>query len=295
MDSSPTLDLSAAISRAGLSAHADAITRLARPCVRIGREQVPTEDLTPQDSFFGGAVAFLPPGAEWPMRGQWALEPVASILLSQASPNDASGRLPRSGRVTFWYDQQESPWGFDPADRAGFRVTYIPDESTPLERCAAPAPFCEWRTDEDAPPACRLSFSRGVTLPHTSWADLPPEQQAVVSLDGYDDLLTLIGQTPMPAHRLLGYPNLVQSPMEDECQLASNGINCGGSEKIDEERAKQLESGIPDWMLLLQLDTDEDDGPGWCWGDSGLLYFWIRQQDLARASFDNCWQVLQCY
>ncbi len=53
--------------------------------------------------------------------------------------------------------------------------------------------------------------------------------------------------------------------------------------------------GAKDWILLLQVDTDDDsDGPGWMWGDCGRIYFWIRRQDLAARRFDRAWTVLQC-
>ncbi|UDQ99492.1 DUF1963 domain-containing protein [Lentisphaerota bacterium WC36G] len=32
-----------------------------------------------------------------------------------------------------------------------------------------------------------------------------------------------------------------------------------------------------------------------CWGDSGMIYFWIRKQDLKARNFENVWLHLQCY
>jgi len=48
--------------------------------------------------------------------------------------------------------------------------------------------------------------------------------------------------------------------MELECQLASNGINVGGPEGYKDPRRAELEAGVKDWKLLLQLDTDNDTG-----------------------------------
>jgi uncharacterized protein YwqG len=31
------------------------------------------------------------------------------------------------------------------------------------------------------------------------------------------------------------------------------------------------------------------------WGDSGRLYWWIREADLAEGRWDATWLVLQCY
>jgi uncharacterized protein YwqG len=30
------------------------------------------------------------------------------------------------------------------------------------------------------------------------------------------------------------------------------------------------------------------------WGDFGMLYFWIRRNDLVDRRFDRCWMALQC-
>jgi uncharacterized protein YwqG len=81
--------------------------------------------------------------------------------------------------------------------------------------------------------------------------------------------------------------------MELECQLASNGIYCGGASCNQVEEAKALAAGASNWRLLLQIDTDED-GPGWMWGDVGRIYFWVKQQDVRSLRFDDAWLVLQC-
>jgi uncharacterized protein YwqG len=81
--------------------------------------------------------------------------------------------------------------------------------------------------------------------------------------------------------------------MELECQLASNGVYCGGPEGFRSARARALEAGATDWRLLLQIDTDEE-GPGWMCGDVGRIYFWIKMQDLAMRQFGKVWLIFQC-
>jgi uncharacterized protein YwqG len=41
--------------------------------------------------------------------------------------------------------------------------------------------------------------------------------------------------------------------------------------------------------------VDSDDAAGTMWGDSGMLYYWIRDDDLAARRFDRAWCVMQCY
>lgn len=49
---------------------------------------------------------------------------------------------------------------------------------------------------------------------------------------------------------------------------------------------------MSEWRLLLQLDSD--DASDMMWGDSGILYFWIREADARAGDFSNVWVILQC-
>ena len=42
----------------------------------------------------------------------------------------------------------------------------------------------------------------------------------------------------------------------------------------------------------MQVDADEE--AGMMWGDAGMLYFWIRTEDLKNRRVSNVWTVLQC-
>jgi uncharacterized protein YwqG len=93
-------------------------------------------------------------------------------------------------------------------------------------------------------------------------------------------------------HRLLGHPDPVQGNMQLECQLVTNGLYCGDGTGHEDPRASALEAGARDWRLLLQIDTDDTLGSEW--GDTGRVYFWIREQDLAAQRFDSAWHIMQC-
>ncbi len=81
--------------------------------------------------------------------------------------------------------------------------------------------------------------------------------------------------------------------MEIECQLASHGVYCGESSVHSAPEFARLRDGAGDWRLLLQLDSDDDLGV--MWGDGGILYFWIREEDAQTGRFDNAWVVLQSF
>jgi uncharacterized protein YwqG len=109
----------------------------------------------------------------------------------------------------------------------------------------------------------------------------------------FDALCDFIVRYESPAHHLLGHPQPIQGDMELECQLASNGIYCGNASGYASPEAALLEAGARDWRLLLQLGTDDDRRM--MWGDSGRLYFWMRDSDLVTRAFDKSWMILQCF
>ena len=80
----------------------------------------------------------------------------------------------------------------------------------------------------------------------------------------------------------------VQHSLFHECQLTSNGVTRGRSDHLERrrERIHELEAGVKDWRLLLQIGSDRN-GPNWTWGDMGRLYFCIRDDDLAARRFEK--------
>lgn len=116
--------------------------------------------------------------------------------------------------------------------------------------------------------------------------------------DDYDEVLEKLGvDLDAEEHKLLGYAHIIQNEMLSECERVSRGLYCGDPESYqntpeDEETAIQI--GAKDWTLLLQLSTLEKDGWELMWGDCGMLYFYIKKQDLLQRRFENAWFSLQC-
>ena len=96
------------------------------------------------------------------------------------------------------------------------------------------------------------------------------------------------------SHQMGSYASAVQNAdMEMECQLASNGLYVGDSTGYHDPRAAELKEGASDWRLLLQVDSDDDINL--MWGDVGMVYFWVREQDASAGDFSRTWIVLQCH
>jgi uncharacterized protein YwqG len=238
-------------------------------------------------SYFGGGPPLFP-GFAWPERDGRAMAFLACIDLSRLPSRP--DWLPATGRLLFFYDMEEQPWGFDPKDRGGWAVLHV-TEPIAQDAPAAAAPA-------NLKPENILN-KRGMRFKDTS---LPPSWEEEV-LAGYkfteaeDEALielrsALYGEGAK--HQIGGYPNTIQNPeMQLECQLASNGLYCGNSSGYEDPRYAELEPGAKDWRLLLQMDSDDDLDV--MWGDSGTVYFWVREDEAKRGDFSNAWLVLQCY
>ncbi|MBL8885206.1 MAG: DUF1963 domain-containing protein [Phycisphaerales bacterium] len=275
---------------AGLSRVADAILATARPAARILTRKAASESMMGRSRF--GGVPDLPSGLEWPSKDGRPLDFLAQIALAEVAAHGAEASISSSGYLWFFYDNEASPWGFDPNDRGGWAVLHsdVTFSDLAIQRGAdrGSATF----------DACSIEFSPSLTIPSSFSERGFPVEITESEEQQLDDLLK-DGNTKSVlqrwGHHLLGWPHPVQNDsMELECAGASVGCNMGNPEGYEIAIERGLLDHAGDWKLLLQLDSDEQ-GPGWMWGDSGMLYFWIRSDQLEQQRFDKAWLVLQCY
>jgi uncharacterized protein YwqG len=224
-----------------------------------------------------GGLPDLPPKIAWPRWKTGYLTFVAKVNLAELPASDS---LPTVGMLSFFYDREQSAWGFAPNHKEGFRLWYFPEPSQ-LIRTVEPESFMF--------PCAQLSFERFLSLPDTSAESLT---DLLLDIEGdglyYDCVEKCAG--PEPQHRILGLPHVIQGDMPLERQLVTNGAYAGNAGGYKDPRRKELEPGSADWTLLLQIDSD--DNAKMMWGDAGVLYVWIRRQDLASRNFDKAWAIL---
>jgi uncharacterized protein YwqG len=266
----------------GIEQHLDFLNTLRMPAIAL------SASTRKSNSHFGGLPS-LPEDVPWP---EWKGAPLAFLCqLDLTEIPDGCDRnwLPSSGMLYFFYSQEQETWGFDPKDKGSWRVIY-----------AAAAPTTDGAT-RVAPAGLRrdcvysekaISFTPVETYP--DWED---ERVNALDLSDHqgDQYIEMCSKvfSDGPAHHLFGYPSPVQgNDMDLECQLVSHGLYCGDPSGYQDPRAEELKAGRRDWVLLLQLDSDDD--AGMMWGDCGMLYFWIRKEDLKEGRFDKCWMILQC-
>lgn len=269
----------------------------ALPAVRFTLDPLdPEQPLSVGMSRLGGDPD-LPLGTSWPTYKGHPQHFIAQIALGEIAPHAPQGLLPASGLLSFFYDLEEQPWGYDPADLDGFTVLYHPP-SAELQPTPMPPITSEYPEDM---PLCAPRFSSHLTLPHPfsrAFARLEAEAEMTdAESNRYWDLLkeweTQEGLRFATHHRLLGHSSNVQGDMQLEAQLVTNGLYCGNSSGYQDPRAAGLAPGADEWVLLFQLDSD--DQAGLLWGDNGMLYYWIRRDDLRERRFDRVWMTMQCY
>jgi uncharacterized protein YwqG len=293
-------ELKLKLGTAGLGHLVQDLAGFARPCYRVKRRLVGEDEIAIAASKFGGSPD-LPDGFAWPeatsSKKKEAMEFVGQIRLSDL-PRPLPEPVPQDGLLSFFTHWSEG------------RAFYFP-EGTSLRRTVGPyapierAPTGFWEN-------LRAGFTRKAGARHTYRAAAVSIEPAVSPAHGISSIVEQLKLSEADAetyidlceaswdsgsgsdvvkHQMFGHASPVQNEMELECHFR----------RLHEKPRWDLppESFIAatrDWVLLLQVDSDDTKaGPGWMWGDLGMVYFWIHREDLARRAFDRVIAIEQCH
>jgi hypothetical protein len=231
-------DLLTLLRSSGLGAVADAIAPTARLSVRL----VPAR-IRGGVSCLGGQP-HLPDGVAWPRRAEGTLAHIATVALNELPA--APEWFPDSGRLSFFYDIDNEPWGDEPEDADGAVVVF---DALALSDLPVTAPPPDLPPDNVLPER-GLAFRGELTLPDPEASAIASLDLTLEQLDRYDEVRdSLAGASESesgPRHRLFGHPDVIQAPLAEP-----DG---------DEE-------------LLLQLAPDDD--LAFDLGDDASLYFLV--------------------
>jgi uncharacterized protein YwqG len=271
------IDPLAAVARENLPPDvAEAWCSVFRPAVRLS-----TERIGARVGQLGGAPA-LPVGADWPWwQGALPMNFVAAVDFA-ALPRVPGGiEAPASGSLLLfycdeWYNAEGSP---DLTALGG--VVVVPAGAETAEQTAPEG--------LEAFPRCELfgeivgTFPGGEqeVLRRTFAADGVALSDESNQSEEFDDLLQASGSAPY--HQIGGCSWPIQGPPEDE--VARAVLPAGTAEADYGDEALR-------WLLLAQIDSDP--AGGLTWGDVGILYWLIRDDDLAAGRFDRVRCVMQC-
>ncbi|MCD4657108.1 MAG: DUF1963 domain-containing protein [Planctomycetes bacterium] len=233
-------------------------------------------------------LPMLPDNIEWPKWNNKPMEFLCQLDLSEI-PNDCErNALPKNGLLHVFYNEDQA-WGIDSKDKDGWKVIYSERLNEECKLRNEPDGLIKEKEYKEK----SVFFRPMLTFP--DWTD-----ERILSLgfneqqnEDYSNLTYNLFQE-QPKHQLFGYPEVLQNnTLELECDIFTNGLTWDDYYKLTELKQKQMEDkSRSEWVLLLQLDSDDD--VGFMWGDCGLLYFWIKKDDLKSGNFDNIWLILIC-
>jgi|SRR5579859_4243044 len=281
------------LEQAGLSRVASQLKALALPSIRLVRRATQDELLPIGVSKLGGAPD-LAPEVAWPTWNGMPLAFVAQINLAEVPIlQEGISLLPSTGLLSFFSDAEQTALaGYDPAMRGGWRVLYDDGEVSRLQRHPVPATLLEDELPERYFTPCALTFSVSIMYPYVRSLPVEALHLSEQEFHAYWDVLSTLRQEDHePRHHLLGYPDALQGDMQVESQLVSHGLYFGDGWPTDQTRVGQLLSGVQDWQLLLQLETDPEAEMEW--GIEGRIYYWIQTQALQSRDFENVWCMTQ--
>ena len=265
----------------GLTRLAETVKSIPQPSLRL----IATEPTEAALSRLGGQPN-LPTEAEWPTMEDWPLAFIAQIDLATL-PEIPGLLLPRSGTLHFFYDGEDG--GYDPKNKDACRVLYSPQPLASLPLHPFPEDDLEYRFVGVGlqPEAIEQ------TIPDLEDATMATLDLSIDERGAYFDL-TIDWEESHPSvlHRMGGFPDCIQGDPKLGAQLVSHDLYCGDQTgwKIGKERG--LFPGAAEWLLLLQVDSEE--AAEMMWGDGGRLYYLIKKDDLAALRFDQTRLVLQC-
>ena len=309
----------------GDEAAAKQLAQQARPGVWLQTGRVEREAQIALGSTKLGGCPDLPVGASWPLRpaypdaasrgqypraserpfqtrlhSEFPLNFLAQINFAQLhAAADLGEDWPRQGLLSIFYDLTEQPWGHSPADAVGLKLFYSDEAAGPLQRLPQPEALqalpAHWHM---APLQCSLhACVTPLPVAAAEWKQQAQRLERDVQ-DSYADWCEAEAEPAVngeswACHHAGGWPTPIQGDMQTQCALVAAGLDSGKGEHWCDPATQVVRDGARDWLLLLQIGSDEKSTINW--GDEGQLYLWIRREDLRARRFDQAQLVLQCY
>jgi hypothetical protein len=257
------------------------------PAVVLG----PAEPDATTRTRFGGAP-LLAPDVEWPRSDRGPLSFLAQIDFRELRGFGGDGLvLPSDGVLTFFYDVEEQPWGYDPSHASGWALSYARDSATAVD---VEAPHGAIPFDpEPLAPTTALTLPWPGDLALRSFGSSPERAPWAREYKAFVESFALASAPPLAVgpgrQQIGGHAQWLDGDGRLTAELASSGIhaprgNVRGSDRV------RAEAGALEWVLLWQLDPHDDR---FTWVELGTLFVLVRKTDLAARRFDRAWVVFQ--
>ena len=251
-----------------------------------------------------GGKPYLPKDFIWPYYQGLPLSFLAQINLEEVNSLDKDKLLPSKGMLYFFYELETEEWGYELKNKGCAKVFYYEDTSN-FELIDFPKDM----KDYCQVPEFKVTFKANISYPSYEDFDILNEDEKILekyrmseNLKDFENNLFYEYSNFYNEHieslesytKLLGYPDVIQNSMEEECAAVTRGFNMGGI-GYPKKYKEEIKKASKDWILLFQMDTLETSDYELMFGDSGHIYFWIKKEDLANRNFENIWLILQCF
>lgn len=244
----------------------------------------------PNSSRIGGKP-YLPKDFIWPTYTSYEdkitrhLSFLCQINLEEIKDYDVDHILPRTGLLYFFYDCDSMCFGFDPRDKDSAKIYYY-DNTNDFTLLDIPNDI----SDEYIIPEINIKFHSKKSYPDQE--EFETLNNTKIDIEEYENVLEKIGVNidDEYEHKLLGYANTVQGEMLTEAERISRNLYSGDPESYKntpEEVQNEIKEHVNDWILLFQLTSIEKEDFEFIVGDCGVIYFFIKKEDLKNKDFSN--------
>ena len=246
------------------------------PCLRIKIENRLPEK--PYHSKFGG-MPYWPKGKEYPV----GKDGKPLYFLAQINFSELPHKLdqyPAEGLLQFFISNDDL-FGLDFIDKNNPMEKYLKNKKNF-------AVIYHPKISPDSPTEeIKLTLKEEEYLPYTG--------ECAVSLN-------LVQDTASPSDYRFEKITASLGEMDDQTadyayeNLADNPSHkVGGYAFFTQDDPRPYSESKDEWLLLFQIDTDENDKIEIMWGDSGIANFFIRPEDLKNKDFSKVWYNWDCY
>jgi len=243
-----------------------------------------TDAIMMGDSKIGGQPD-LPKGYKWPSSKGVYHSFLAQINLKQLPDSELSGLLPKEGILYFFYDSSMSRWIKEDETIETHEVIYTAS-TTDLQTLKYPKKLGEeYRYSES-----KVNITEMDSYPpydHDVFYEMNLSDQA---FDEYYDFLDSVNPEPS-IHKMFGYADNIQGDMRLSCVLDELGLEWSDYRELNKDEKEKLYTMQDDWLLLYQQDSTDE----MMFGDDGMVYYWIKEEDLRDRRFDKVVMEMQCY
>ena len=220
-----------------------------------------------------GGKPYLPKDFIWPYYQEFPLSFLAQINLEEVKSLDKDNLLPSTGMLYFFYELETEEWGYELKNKGCAKVFYYEDTSN-FELIDFPKDM----KDYCQVPEFKVTFKANISYPSYEDFDIIHNGGKEVAdnyedfQDAYFDIYNKHMESLDSYTKLLGYPDVIQSSMEEQCAAITKGFYMGGIDSPKKYREEVIKDS-KDWILLFQMDAIEVDDYELRFEDSGHIYF----------------------